>query len=154
MHVPRILLSNIPYDIYLVTASALANDSNATEAERIPCKMKCSINFHDQAGETQTEVLQSSISNNPDIVDYLLLSDPEKGFTFPTATFGLTESEPQITLTVETKVSSAELRQKKFDRTMRIDCIMLVPHGISNVNEERFEIAPHGDGDVFQWLKY
>ena len=150
----RNVLSNIPYDIYLVTAPAYAFNENATEAERIPCKMKCSINFHDQAGETQTEVLQSSIANNPEIVDYLLLSDPEKGFTFPTATFGLTESEPQITLTIETKVSSSELRQKKFDRTMRIDCIMLVPHGISNVNEERFEIAPHGDGDVFQWLKY
>ena len=149
----RNVLSNIPYDIYLVTAPALANDSNATEGERIPVKMKCSINFHDQAGETQTEVLQSSIANNPDIVDYLLLSDPEKGFTFPTATYGLTETEPQITLTVETKVSSSELRQKKFDRTMRIDCIMLVPHGISNVDEERFEIAPHGDGDIFQWRK-
>jgi hypothetical protein len=115
--------------------------------------MKCSINFHDQDGVTQTEVLQSSISNNPDVVDYLLISDPKEGFTFPTATWGLTESEPQITLTLETKVSSSELRQKKFDRTMRIDCIMLVPHGISNVNEERFEIAPHGDGDIFQWLK-
>ena len=149
----RDVLSNIPYDIYVVTAPAFANDSNATEAERIPVKMKCSINFHDQDGVTQTEVLQSSISNNPDVVDYLLISDPKEGFTFPTATWGLTESEPQITLTLETKVSSSELRQKKFDRTMRIDCIMLVPHGISNVNEERFEIAPHGDGDIFQWLK-
>lgn len=147
------VLSNIPYDIYLVTAPALANDSNATAAERIPTKMKCSINYHNQEGVTQTEVLQSSVSNNPDIVDYILLSDPEKGFTFPTATFGLTEAEPQITLTVDTKVSATELRQKKFDRTLRIDCIMLVPHGISNVNEERFEIEPHGDGDVFQWLK-
>ena len=147
------VLSNIPYDIYLVTAPALANDSNATAAERIPTKMKCSINYHDQEGKTQTEVLQSSVSNNPDIVDYILLSDPEKGFTFPTATFGLTEAEPQITLTVETKVSATELRKKTYDRTMRIDCIMLVPHGISNVNEERFEIEPHGDGDVFQWLK-
>lgn len=149
----RNVLSNIPYDIYVVTAPALANDSNATEAERIPVKMKCSINYHDQEGKTQTEVLQSSVSNNPDIVDYILLSDPEKGFPFPTATFGLTEAEPQITLTVETKVSATELRKKTYDRTMRIDCIMLVPHGISNVNEERFEIAPHGDGDIFQWLK-
>ena len=147
------VLSNIPYDIYLVTAPALANDSNATAAERIPTKMKCSINFHDQEGKTQTEILQSSVTNNPDIVDYILLSDPEKGFEFPTATFGLVEAEPQITLTVETKVSATELRKKTYDRTMRIDCIMLVPHGISHVNEERFEIEPHGAGDVYQWLK-
>ena len=83
-----------------------------------------------------------------------ILSDPEKGFEFPTATYGLTEAEPQITLELKTKVSSSELRTKKFDRTMRIDCIMLVPHGISNVDEERFEIAPHGDGDIYQWRKY
>ena len=150
----RNVLSNIPYDIYLVTASALANDSNATEAERIPCKMECAIYYHDQNGETQRTSLKSSFSNNPDIVDYILLSDPEKGFSFPTATYGLTEAEPQITLELKTKVSSSELRTKKFDRTMRIDCIMLVPHGISNVDEERFEIAPHGDGDIYQWRKY
>ena len=150
----RNVLSNIPYDIYLVTAPALANDSNATEAERIPCKMECAIYYHDQNGETQRTSLKSSFSNNPNIMDYILLSDAEKGFSFPTATYGLTEAEPQITLELKTKVSSSELRTKKFDRTMRIDCIMLVPHGISNVDEERFEIAPHGDGDIYQWRKY
>ena len=150
----RNVLSNIPYDIYLVTAPALANDSNATEAERIPCKMECAIYYHDQNGETQKTSLKSSFSNNPNIMDYILLSDAEKGFSFPTATYGLTEAEPQITLELKTKVSSSELRTKKFDRTMRIDCIMLVPHGISNVDEERFEIAPHGDGDIYQWRKY
>ena len=150
----RNVLSNIPYDIYLVTAPALANDSIATEAERIPCKMECAIYYHDQNGETQRTSLKSSFSNNPNIMDYILLSDAEKGFSFPTATYGLTEAEPQITLELKTKVSSSELRTKKFDRTMRIDCIMLVPHGISNVDEERFEIAPHGDGDIYQWRKY
>ena len=147
----RDVLSNIGYDIYLVTAPALANDSNATDAERIPVKLDCSINYHNQEGETVKEVLKSKISNNADIVDYILLAED---FKFPTATFGLTETEPQITLDVKTNVSSSELRSKKFDRTMRIDCIMLVPHGISNVNEERFEIAPHGDGDIFQWRKF
>ena len=147
----RDVLSNIGYDIYLVTAPALANDSNATESERIPVKLDCSINYHNQEGETVKEVLKSKISNNADIVDYILLAED---FKFPTATYGLTETEPQITLDVKTNVSSSELRSKKFDRTMRIDCIMLVPHGISNVNEERFEIAPHGDGDIFQWRKF
>lgn len=145
------VLSNIGYDIYLVTAPALAYDINATESERIPCKMECAIYYHDQNGETQKQNLQSSFTNNPDIVDYILLAED---FKFPTATWGLVEAEPQITLELKTKVSSSELRQKKFDRTMRIDCIMLVPHGISNVNEERFEIEPHGDGDIYQWLKY
>ena len=145
------VLSNIGYDIYLITAPALANDSNATEAERIPVKMECAIYYHDQNGETQKQNLQSSFTNNPDIVDYILLAED---FKFPTATWGLVEAEPQITLELKTKVSSSELRQKKFDRTMRIDCVMLVPHGISTVTDDTFEVSPHGDGDTFQWLKY
>lgn len=144
------VLSNIGYDIYLVTAPALANDSNATEAQRLPVKYDCAINYHNQQGETVREVLKSKVANDPDIVDYILVAED---FKFPTATFGLNESEPQITLEVKTNVSSSEQRNKKFDRTMRIDCIMLVPHGISKVTEDGFEVAPHGDGDTFFWLK-
>ena len=146
----RNVLSNIGYDIYLVTAPALANDSNATEANRIPTKMDCTISYHDQQGETVKQVLKSKISNNADIVDYLLLAED---FKFPTASYGLTESDSQVTLEVKTNVTAPELRSKKFDRVMRIDCIMLVPHGISNVTEDRFEVAPHGDGDSYFWLK-
>lgn len=147
----RNVLSNIGYDIYLVTAPALANDSNATAEERIPTKLACTINYHAQNGDTESKVLQSSVTTNPDVVDYILLAED---FKFPTATYGLTESEPQVTLLVETAVKPQEKSSKKFNRIMRIDCIMLVPHGISNVNEERFEIEPHADGDIFQWLKY
>ena len=147
----RSVLSNIGYDIYLVTAPALANDSNATDEERLPTKLTCSINYHNQNGETETQILQSGVETNPDVVDYILLAED---FKFPTASWGLNESEPQVTLDVVTKVSAPEIRSKKYTRTMRIDCIMLIPHGIANVNEERLEVAPHGDGDVFQWLKY
>lgn len=144
------VLSNIGYDIYLVTAPAFANDSNATAAERIPTKMDCAIYYHDQSGEKTKATLKSKFTNNPDIVDYILLAED---FKFPTSTYGLRESEPQMTLEVKTNVSNRELSQKTFNRTLRIDCIMLVPHGISNVDDERFEIAPHGDGDVYHWLK-
>lgn len=147
----RNVLSNIGYDIYLVTAPALANDSNATEKERIPTKMNCTISYHDQDGQTVSEVLQEGITNNPDVVDYILLAED---FKFPTSNYDLRENESQVTLSVATNVSSKEISSKKFARTMRIDCIMLIPHGISNVNEDRLEVAPHGDGDVFQWLKY
>ena len=150
----RNVLSNIGYDIYLVTAPALANDSNATQEERIPAKLSCAINRHNASEydtPEETTVLQSSVATNPDVVDYILLAED---FKFPIATYGLSESSPMWTLDVETKATAPEIRSKKYTRTMRIDCIMLVPHGISNVNEERFEISPHGDGDTFQWLKY
>ena len=146
----RNVLSNIGYDIYLVSAPATAYDEFATEADLIPTKLKTTINYRDQSGADVSKAL-NNVSTKGDIVDYILLAED---FKFPTATYGLTESEPQITLTLKTNVTAPELRQKKFSRTMRIDCIMLVPHGISNVNDERFEITPHGDGDTFQWPKY
>jgi hypothetical protein len=109
------------------------------------------VNGSDYDTPEETTTLQSSVVTNPDVVDYILLAED---FKFPIATYGLSESLPTWTLDVVTKVTSPELRSKKYTRTLRIDCIMLVPHGISNVNEERFEISPHGDGDTFQWLKY
>ena len=145
------VLSNIGYDIYLVTAPALANDSNATAAQRIPVKMDCAISYHDQNGESKREVLKSKAVNNPDIVDYILLTED---FKFPTATFGLRETnETQVSLEVKTNVSARELSQKSFDRTLRIDCIMLIPHGIAKLEEDRLVVEPHGDGDSYFWLK-
>ena len=145
------VLSNIGYDIYLVTAPALANDSNATAAQRIPVKMDCAISYHDQNGESKRVVLKSKAVNNPDIVDYILLAED---FKFPTATFGLRETnETQVSLEVKTNVSARELSQKSFDRTLRIDCIMLIPHGIAKLEEDRLVVEPHGDGDSYFWLK-
>lgn len=143
------VLSNIGYDIYLVTAPALANDSNATEIQRIPMKLKCTIGYHDQNGDPQEEILQSSIVSKSDEVNYLLLAED---FKFPCCSWGLTEADPQVTLTVQTNVNANEQRNHKYTRTMSIDCVMLVPHGIANVNDERFEVAPHGDGDSYYWL--
>jgi hypothetical protein len=133
-----------------VTAPALANDSNATEVQRLPMKLKCSINYHNQEGESQKELLQNNIITTPDEINYLLLAEDYK---FPCGTFGLTEAEPQISLLVETNVTPREQSIKKYTRTMMIDCIMLVPHGISIVDEERFTVSPHGDGDTYYWLK-
>lgn len=142
------VLSNIGYDIYLVTAPALANDSNATAVQRLPTKLNCTIGFHDQKGDPQTEVLQKGIVTTPDEVNYLLLAEDYK---FPCSSWGLIEVEPQVTLKVETNVKANE--KKKYTRTMMIDCVMLVPHGIAIVDDEQFTITPHGDGDTYHWLK-
>ena len=143
------VLSNIGYDIYLVTAPALANDSNATDIQRLPMKLRCTLGFHDQDGNVKEEILQSAITTELDQVNYLLLAED---FKFPCCSYGLYESEPQVTLTVQTNVSPREQRNREFTRTMTIDCIMLVPHGIANITDGRFVIAPHGDGDSYYWL--
>ena len=142
------VLSNIGYDIYLVTAPALANDSNATEAQRLPTRLHCEMNYHNQKGTTETVVFGDSITTTRDEVNYLLLAED---FKFPCCTYGLIEAEPQVTLTITTNVGRKET--DTFTKTMMIDCIMLVPHGIAIVDEERFTIEPHGDGDIFYWLK-
>ena len=144
------VLSNIGYDIYLVSAPALANDSNATEIQRLPTKVRCTLSYHDQNGAEQQEVLQSTLSTTPDIVDYALLAED---FKFPCSSYGVVEDKPQVNLKVETRVSSSDQRSNSFTRTMNIDCILLVPHGISVVDDEKFTIAPHGDGVAYSILK-
>lgn len=143
------VLSNIGYDIYLVTAPALANDSNATEAQRLPTRLHCEMTYHNQKGTIEEPVVfGDSITTTCDEVNYLLLAED---FKFPCCTYGLIEAEPQVTLTITTNVGRKET--DTFTKTMMIDCIMLVPHGIAIVDEERFTIEPHGDGDIFYWLK-
>ena len=144
----RNVLSNIGYDVYLVVAPALANDSNATRNERLPTKLRCTMAYHNQKGATEEKELQKSVETKPDIVDYILLAED---FKFPCATYGLIEDSPQVTMKVETRVSNSEMRgdNPKFSRVMRIDCILLIPHGTSYVDDDYFHVTPHGDGLVY-----
>ena len=146
----RGVLSNIGYDIYLVTAPALANDSNATDIQRLPTRMRATIGYHNTDGEPQTETLKANVTTTSDVVDYILLKED---FRFPVCTYALNETEPQTTLTLETRVGPTDVSNGRLTRTMRIDCIMLVPHGTATVDDERFTITPHGDGETFFWMK-
>lgn len=118
------VLSNVPYDIYLVTAPALAADSNAHESLRKPTILRCTLGYHDQDGKEVTNEVVSSVTTQPDIVDAILVAE---NFKFPVSTFGLIEEKPQVWLKVETRVSSRQL-SSTHTRTMRIDCILLKPH--------------------------
>ena len=144
------VLSNFGYDIYLVTAPALANDSNATDIQRLPTVLRCTLGYHNQSGAEVEQQLVSSVTTTPDEVNYLLLAED---FKFPVASYGLEEESPQVTLKVETRVSSTQQNNHTRTRTMMIDCIMLVPHGASKVENGRFYIEPHGDGVGYEWLQ-
>ena len=119
------VLSNVGYDIYLVTAPALAADSNATAIQRLPTILRCTLGYHNQEGNEESKELISSVTTQPDIVDAILLA---KDFKFPVCTYGLVEEKPQVWLKLETRVSSTQLRNNTHTRTMRIDCILLKPH--------------------------
>ena len=51
-----------------------------------------------------------------------------ENFMFPVASYGLEEDEPQVSLKVESYVTSTQQRNNTYTRTMRIDCIILKPH--------------------------
>ena len=137
------VLSNIGYDIYLVTAPALANDSNATDIQRLPTKMRATLGYHDQSGAAKETVLVQTAETTPDVVNYLLLAEDYK---FPVCSYGLREPDTQVSLKLETRVLSAEQRNNTYTRTMNIDCILLVPHGTMEVTDDGLVITPHNDG--------
>lgn len=122
------VLSNIGYDIYLVTVPALARDSNATSAQRLPTKFRCKLK---EPGKAESVSLKnreggSDFITRPDTIDYLLLAEDYK---FDVCTWGVDNNNMQVTLNVETSVTNSELRRELYTRTVRIDCILLVPHG-------------------------
>ena len=130
----RNVLSNVGYDIYLVMAPALANDSNATQAQRLPTIVQCSITT---PGGSKTELINmadpkggKTFTTKVDSVDYIMLA---KDFKFDVCTRGISDVNMQATLKVETRVSNSQLRTNSYTRTMRIDCILLVPHNMLEV---------------------
>ena len=123
------VLSNIGYDIYLVTAPALANDSNAREEVRVPTILRCSITQPGQKAQVLTDPANPSantFTTSPDEVGYIKIADD---FKFDVCTYDLEDEALQVTLDVETRVSSSQIRTGAYTRVMRIDCILLVPHG-------------------------
>lgn len=143
------VLSNIPYDIYLVTSPAIAYNPNASSFERRPVKLRCTIYYPDEEGKIKNEQLLSSQSTTADKIDYIKLTSSSKynetGFTFPTSNFDLDEESPSFKLKIETRVSSSEFN-KSHSRTMRIDCILLVPHGTLDLSDPNVvKMTPHGD---------
>ena len=51
-----------------------------------------------------------------------------ENYTFDYCTYGLTSANMQTVMEVESRVMNAE-NDVSFSRTLRIDCILLVPHG-------------------------
>ena len=148
------VLSNIGYDIYLVTAPALANDTNATEQQRLPTILQATVNEPGKKSERLIDPLDPEGKNQnfvttADAVDYLLLAEDYK---FGVCTVDVTDENSQVTLTVETKVSNSQLRTNTYTRTMRIDCILLVPHGtLQLVDELPAELSDQGGPGVLMY---
>ena len=144
------ILSNVKYDIYMVTVPADAADSTVTASELKPTRYYISRLFKELDGYGPE---RDSISNNRDgIFDNAkyLLADLDgtlgkgygcgtdvdticlaKGVTFPTCVWG-TNSQTQLRVLnwVDYDPDNA------YDRTIRIDCIILRPQEFGPLKED------------------
>ena len=126
------VLSNMGYDIYLVSAPALANDSNATDKQSLPTSIQVELSYHNEDGTTVKERLQSKVDVRGDIMDYVLLAED---FKFPVCTWGVREVEPITTMTIKNRVTATQVKNGTYTKTMRVDCLLLVPHGTLELTE-------------------
>ena len=121
----RGVLSNMGYDVYIVTAPALAYDSTATASECLPTSIRVTMGWEDLNGNNQSK--QTGTFNTTGTkIDYLLVAED---FKFPVCTRGISEDVPSTSINLECRVSNNQVSTGQRTRTMRIDCILLVPHG-------------------------
>lgn len=143
----RNVLSNVPYDVYVVIAPAEAGDKDATDIQKLPVTFRCALQCHNEEGEsyyinisdgklqypvtdksgnpntnyTKSAVYGKNRQNDPTKVDSLLIGT----VTFPTCSSEV--SEPQVKLLFQSYVTSSAF-EKTANRTLRLDCIIFRPH--------------------------
>ena len=131
----RNVLSNQKYDMYVVTVPATAGDTLATD--KLPTRFGVTLYYHDMEGkEVSKEVSDKDggdISYDSSTRKQTFLTDPTKvheihigTFEFPTCSYGL--QEPQVKAYININVRSSDVNKGIYTRTLRIDCIKLVPH--------------------------
>lgn len=118
------VMSNVPYDIYVRTATGLAGDTAAVDIDRAPIKLLFELGYRGKDGKAKKETFYTPVETQKDSVDMLLV---KAGHKFDVCSYGVTESDPQATLKVSTYVTDAEVNAGAYQRTMRIDCIILKP---------------------------
>lgn len=117
-------LSNMPYDLYVVFAPYEAADTAATEAQCLPTKVRCKLDYQDMEGKWLKKPIEyKNIITTPHIVDEKLIAE---GVTFPACAFG--SNIPQVKLTITCDVRNSEETKGIYTRNIFIDCIKLVPH--------------------------
>ena len=127
-NVPTVL-SNIGYDIYITTAPALAGDTLATDASRLPTKFRVRMAYNDVNGrqpskESEWTVLQKELTTTADEVDCFKVAE---NVQIPYCSAG-GEIAPQVKLILDTRVSNNDVKNGKFNRILRIDSIVFKPH--------------------------
>ncbi|MBM6992489.1 MAG: fasciclin domain-containing protein [Prevotella sp.] len=122
------VLSNAGYDIYVVTAPALAGDTLASTTERLPTKFRVRMSYNDENGQPINSrnwvTLQSSLATHSDAVDTFKVGTNVK---VPFCSYG-SNMTPQVKIILDTRVSNTDVRNGLYNRILRLDCIIFKPH--------------------------
>lgn len=141
------VLSNMPYDIYLVTVPQEAADSTA---DNLSTRFNAYVYWNDADGKKQFQQVpkKAAIQTDGKTMEYIQLAE---NFTFPVSTFGIDESEPSTRLRLVSAVPQSMINRGTHTKTMNIDCLLVVPHGTLQFDEidgQPVVVAtPHGQYD-------
>ena len=117
-----------PYLIKCVFIPENYNDLSVTELK--PNKFTAQLKYKDVNGKTQTLSLGSKLTNDPTRIDTMTLVPNAKDITTEYFRFPATEIEETNIEQINAQLiitSSVTSREKEFDRTFRLDCVMLIP---------------------------
>lgn len=106
------------YNVYVVIVPGNITNANTTP---LPNNFRASVGYHEADGTLNEKAFSGTFTSNPEKVDTISLGT----FTFPAAYYGLGESSayPYLRLTSRVSTSTAS----KYDRTLRVDKVMLIP---------------------------
>ena len=118
-----------PYLVKCVFVPDDIIDKTLTET-LLPNKFTAQLKYKDVNGKTQTLSLGSKLENDPTRIDTMTFIPNAKDITtdyfhFPVNEAHLLEGEETAAQLIIT--SAVTSREKNYDRTFRIDCIMLIP---------------------------
>ena len=133
LKIPNVL-SNQKYDMYVVTVPATAGNTLATDT--LPTRFGVTLYWHDLDGKEVSKVVSDKdggdISYDSSTRKQTFLTDPTKvheihigTFEFPTCSYGL--QEPQVKAFININVRSSDVQKGIYTKTLRMDCIKLVP---------------------------
>lgn len=131
------VLSNMGYDIYLVTVPAEAADSTA---ESLKTRFNAYIQWTDADGKEMSQQVpkKSAIETAGNKIEYLLLAED---FKFPVCTYNINESKPSIRLRLVSQVLQSMINRGTHSKTLNIDCLLLVPHGTLQLIDDLSELG-------------
>jgi hypothetical protein len=132
----RQAMSNVPYDVYVVTvpASAYLDSTQVKPKQLTPVTILPTIYHRGKDGIT-IEVMdfeESMLVTSGDNIDVFKIVDndqrqPADYFKFEVSAWGVSENTPHATLKLETFCDQSEVAAGLAQRVMRIDYILLRP---------------------------